>query len=327
MNKITAPFIGMFLAFSLGAVAQAQTFSPYVDAEGNISRPTDFKTSPDWVHLGAWVVANEGDEGNGIHNVYTTHAAAKAFKKDGVFPDGAPLVKEVRASKADALTTGRAHWATDKQVWFVSIKDSTNRFPDNPLWGEGWGWALFQADAPAKQVAKDFKADCISCHVPAEKSDWMYVHAYEPVLGPKALINAPDYTQVPKEKAASSMTASNEAASDGAETMASAADLEKAKVTFRRTCRSCHSDQAGRNGIGPSLTGIIGQKAGTVSGFKYSDAMKNSDVIWTAETLDKHLIDVKNFIPKNRMGGLFPQGVKDDQKRAEIIAYIESLSK
>ena len=52
------------------------------------------------------------------------------------------------------MTTGDARWATNKTiVWFVMIKDTKNRFPNNPLWGDGWGWALFKADAPDKQVA------------------------------------------------------------------------------------------------------------------------------------------------------------------------------
>ena len=259
-----------------------------------------------------------------MHNVYTTRKAAAAYRKDGVFPDGAPLVKEVRAAKAEALTTGRAHSVTDKQVWFVSIKDATNRFPDNPLWGDGWGWALFQADAPAKQVAADYKNDCISCHIPAKDSDWMYVHAYSPVLGPKALRNPPAYLKQTNTAAAdtsgeapASMTASADAASD--------VDLKAAKSVFVRTCRSCHSDKAGKNGIGPSLAGVMGRKAGTVEGFNYSDAMKASDVVWSAETMDKHLMDVKNFIPGNRMGAVFARGVTDDEKRAAIIAYLESL--
>ena len=326
MKKLLIGITGLGLAMSSPALAQGSAFSPFVDSQGNITRPVDFKTNPDWVHLGAWAVVNESNEGNGVHNVYTTHSAAESFRKNGVFPDGAPLVKEVRAAEADALTTGRAHWATDKQVWFVSIKDSTNRFPDNPLWGDGWGWALFKADAPAKQVAADYKADCLSCHIPVEKSDWMYVHAYEPVLGPKALINQPAYI---KSASLEAPAAQEKAAMQEKPTMMAenGIDLAKAKTSFKRTCQSCHSDKVGRNGLGPSLAGVVGRKAGAVAGFNYSDAMKSSDVIWSAETLDKHLLDVKNFIPKNRMGSFFPQGVKDDQKRAEIIAYLESISK
>ncbi|MEO1251481.1 MAG: cytochrome P460 family protein [Pseudomonadota bacterium] len=162
--------------------ASSYGFSPFVDAEGAISRPTGFKTSADWIHLGTWAVVNENGEGNGFHNVYTTRAAADDYRANGAFPDGAPLVKEVRGAAAEQLTTGRAHWATDKQVWFVMIKDAEGRFPDNALWGDGWGWALFNAEDPAEQVATDYKSDCLGCHIPAQQTDWVYTRAYSAVL-------------------------------------------------------------------------------------------------------------------------------------------------
>ena len=82
------------------------------------------------------------------------------------------------------LTTGDAHWASGIVQWFVLIKDEKHRFPNNPLWGDGWGWALFKADAPDKQVATDYKKDCLDCHVPAKSTDWIYVKGY-PVLQSK----------------------------------------------------------------------------------------------------------------------------------------------
>lgn len=164
-----------------GAQAALPSFSPYVDAEGNISRPTEFLNDPDWLHIGSWAVVNENGEGNGLHNVYTTRDAVASFKRDGVFPDGAVLVKEVNAAVSDQLTTGRAHWSGDHQVWFVMVKDQTGRFPDNPLWGDGWGWALFKADAPDVQVATEYKQDCLGCHVPVKDTDWLYLQGY-PVL-------------------------------------------------------------------------------------------------------------------------------------------------
>jgi len=60
------------------------------------------------------------------------------------------------------------------------IKDTRGRFKDNKLWGKGWGWAwaLFKAENPTETVTKDFKTDCIPCHVPAKKDDWVYVRGY-----------------------------------------------------------------------------------------------------------------------------------------------------
>ena len=70
---------------------------------------------------------------------------------------------------------------TDIKIWFVMIKDSKGRFPGNDLWGDGWGWALFEAKEPARNVATDYKTDCKLCHVPAKKDDWVYIRGY-PVL-------------------------------------------------------------------------------------------------------------------------------------------------
>jgi Cytochrome P460 len=50
-----------------------------------------------------------------------------------------------------------------------------------PQWADGWGWALFKADALDKQVATDYKKDCLECHMPAKADDWIYITGY-PVL-------------------------------------------------------------------------------------------------------------------------------------------------
>src|SRR5262249_40868778 len=82
-----------------------------------------------------------------------------------------------------------AHWAEGTKVWFVMIKDAKGRFPGNPLWGDGWGWALFKSDAPDTQIATDFKKDCLGCHIPAQETDWAYVSGY-PVLSAKRAAGA-----------------------------------------------------------------------------------------------------------------------------------------
>src|SRR6516162_2930572 len=101
--------------------------------------------------------------------------------KDGKFPDGAVLVKEITKVGSDKLTAGQATWAKDIKIWFVMVKDSKGRFPKNDLWGDGWGWALFEAKDPKKNVATDYTTDCRTCHVPAKRDDWVYVRGY-PVL-------------------------------------------------------------------------------------------------------------------------------------------------
>jgi hypothetical protein len=65
--------------------------------------------------------------------------------------------------------------------WFVMVKDSQNRFTDNPLWGDGWGWVLYYSEEPSRPVTRNYTRDCLGCHAPAEETDWVYVEGY-PVL-------------------------------------------------------------------------------------------------------------------------------------------------
>ena len=113
-----------------------------------------------------------------MHNVYSRPEDIRAYRENGKFPDGAVLVKEITKVSSDKLTTGQSSWSTDDKVWFVMIKDSKGRFPGNDLWGDGWGWALFEAKEPARNVATDYKTDCKLCHVPAKKDDWVYIRGY-----------------------------------------------------------------------------------------------------------------------------------------------------
>jgi len=168
------------LLASLGTQAE-ESFSPYVDAKGHISLPKDFRLN--MVHLGSWFVT-EGDA-SGFHDVYTEEETVKAYRKTGKFPDGATLVKELRA--ADVHPVASSMFGLDKGVhsanpnvkqWFVMVKDSKGRFKGNKAWGSGWGWALVKTDAPTMNAVKDYKADCLGCHAPVKSTDWVYVEAY-----------------------------------------------------------------------------------------------------------------------------------------------------
>jgi len=151
-----------------------------VDSKGNIRRPSDYRDR--YQVLGAYTVLDP--KGNEMHYTYASPGAAEIYRKNGRFADRTVLVKEVLATNHARLTTGDAHWAESTKVWFVMIKDDKGRFPNNPLWGNGWGWALFKADAPDTQVATDFRKDCLGCHIPAQQTDWIYVRGY-PLLGAK----------------------------------------------------------------------------------------------------------------------------------------------
>jgi cytochrome c len=89
-------------------------------------------------------------------------------------------------------------------------------------------------------------------------------------------------------------------------------------------CAACHSIRPGENLTGPSLAHIWGQQAGTVKGFlRYSDALKNSRVLWDENTLELFLIDPQRLIPGNSM--TFP-GIKEGITRGYIIAYLKMVS-
>ena len=190
MKKLIAgsAVVILIVAFAFGALdriagaQEEQSFSEYVDAEGNITRPTDYREK--WTYLGSWVHPENSE--NGFHNVYAEPGVVDQYKKNGgSFPDGAVLVKEILSSSAHNMTTGKdVQFAKDPVQWFVMVKDTKNRFPQNPIWGEGWGWALYKADAPSKDIATDFKKDCLGCHIPAKNTDYIYIEGY-PVLDSK----------------------------------------------------------------------------------------------------------------------------------------------
>jgi hypothetical protein len=152
-----------------------------VDKTGNIRKPSDYRDH--YQALGTYAVV-ELNGATDMHYTYASPGAAEYYRKTGTFADGTVLVKEVFGTDHAQMTTGDAHWASGTKVWFVMIKDQKGRYPGNPLWGDGWGWALFKSDAPDKQVATDYKKDCLGCHIPARTTDWVYVQGY-PVLAAK----------------------------------------------------------------------------------------------------------------------------------------------
>jgi len=151
-----------------------------VDKTGSIRKPDDYR---DLYHmLGSWTVLDP--KGDQMHFTYASPGTAEYYRHHKEFADGTVLVKEINGTDHAQMTTGNANWATKTNVWFVLIKDTKGRYPANPLWGDGWGWALFKSDAPDKQVATDYKKDCLGCHMPAKADDWIYVKGY-PVLHSK----------------------------------------------------------------------------------------------------------------------------------------------
>ncbi|HSZ51384.1 MAG TPA: cytochrome c family protein [Caulobacteraceae bacterium] len=85
-------------------------------------------------------------------------------------------------------------------------------------------------------------------------------------------------------------------------------------------CSACHSVQPGQNMVGPSLHGVVGRHAGTVPGFHYSSANKNSGLVWTEQELFTYLESPQKIVPGTYMTYI---GMKDPQQRADVIAYLQ----
>ena len=148
-----------------------------VDPDGRLRVPDDYRAT--YELLGSWAVAT--DEGRGskeMHVVLASPGSIQAYRKDGHFPNGTVLVKEVFKTATREMTTGTVSRADELKGWFVMVKDSAGRYPGNALWGDGWGWSWFDAADPSKTISTNYKPDCRSCHVPAQASDWIYVDGY-----------------------------------------------------------------------------------------------------------------------------------------------------
>jgi cytochrome c len=100
------------------------------------------------------------------------------------------------------------------------------------------------------------------------------------------------------------------------------ADPKRGAEVFRVQCSVCHAVERGKSDIGPSLYGVVGRKAGSLDGFRYSDAMKKVDASWTPENLDKYLENPWQIAPGTPMALVVPS-IKN---RVDVIAYLQSLA-
>ncbi len=104
---------------------------------------------------------------------------------------------------------------------------------------------------------------------------------------------------------------------------ANAQDTNRGQKLFEE-CAACHSVKAGESGVGPSLKGALGRKAADNADFRYSPAMRRSDITWSAATLNDFIADPQKVVPDNRM----PYGGMPDAKnRADLIAYLQQQLK
>jgi cytochrome c len=101
-----------------------------------------------------------------------------------------------------------------------------------------------------------------------------------------------------------------------------AQDVAAGEKSFRK-CLPCHSiGPAAQNKVGPEQNGLDGRQAGTVPGYTYSQANKNSGIVWNDETFKEYIVDPRAKIPGTKM--IFP-GIKDPKEATDLWAYIKQF--
>lgn len=103
---------------------------------------------------------------------------------------------------------------------------------------------------------------------------------------------------------------------------ATVAAPEDGQLTFNNVCRTCHTINEGDNRLGPSLHKIIGRKAGSLSNYSYSTAMKGADLVWDRAALDRFISNPDQVVPGNNMKPF--SGLSSAEERAEIITFLEA---
>ncbi len=177
---IVAVFAGVAVAYGQMDMGNGAKADAAVDMNGNLHVPEAYRTT--YHFLGSWAVATDKGEGSKeLHVVYASPGTIAAYRKDGHFPDGTVLVKEVFEAATAPMTTGTVSHTESLKGWFVMKRDDKDSHPGNKLWGDGWGWSWFDSDNPSKTTSTDYKTNCQPCHVPAKASDWIYVSGYAPL--------------------------------------------------------------------------------------------------------------------------------------------------
>lgn len=143
-------------------------------------------------------------------------------------------------------------------------------------------------------------------------------------LSSEGHVEKPGYTlPKPAEGGAAGASAAGGKSDDGGDAvpLLAAASADNGKSVFNK-CKSCHSVDAGKNGVGPSLHGVVNRAKGTEAGYKYSDAMKGKGGNWSFEDLSHFIMSPKAFVPGTKMGFA---GIASAHDRADLIAYLATV--
>jgi cytochrome c len=100
-----------------------------------------------------------------------------------------------------------------------------------------------------------------------------------------------------------------------------AQDAAEGQGVFQSRCAACHGVGPGPARIGPNLAGVFGREAGADAGARYSQPLRNSHIVWNAETLDTYLANPRQAVP----GTTMTVNLSDAAQRRAVIAYLRSL--
>jgi len=104
--------------------------------------------------------------------------------------------------------------------------------------------------------------------------------------------------------------------------LASAQDVEAGETSFKK-CQPCHDIGSGAaNKVGPALNGLDGRKSGSFEGYPYSDANKNSNIVWSEASFKEYIRDPRAKVPGTKM--FFP-GIKDEKEATDLWAYLKQF--
>ena len=104
---------------------------------------------------------------------------------------------------------------------------------------------------------------------------------------------------------------------------ASAQDLEAGETSFRK-CVPCHAvGPDARNKVGPILNGLEGRKSGSIPNYSYSNANKNSGIVWDEATFEDYITNPRARIPSTKM--IFA-GIKNERERKDLWAYLKQFA-
>ncbi|GAW33140.1 cytochrome c-552 [Roseovarius sp. A-2] len=174
------------------------------------------------------------------------------------------------------------------------------------------------AEAPAEDAASEEAPaeDAASEEAPAEEAATEEEEPAEEAAAEEAPAEEADSEEVATEATESADAGGSEFAA-----MVASADAGKGEKLFRR-CQACHKLEDGANGVGPYLYGVVGRDIASADGFNYSDALKGIDGAWTLDQLSAWIANPREFAPGNRMGFA---GLKDEQDRADLMAYLQTI--